>query len=356
MTEFYNAEGRQVAAPQYNRDSQRVSFHAQWNPVEARQYQVLTRVAPEEEPDPIPYDTIVYTFNETRLPGAFKSGSLTLSRDAGNLHAVGGTQDLDAYPEKALPAGRHDLIKDVELELSIKTAPGSVGSYVIDLPTIGALGGECYFDCNTCGKADHVTGLVQFYEVEKGPVYKKLVSREITGQMREFMFAFPGQTADTLETDVEKLKDYVMVKYSPEGGETSAIMMWYHGLLNSEGRPRYGNPDVVYINNVPHANLPKGVYEECLAQARREIGRYISLGDATSKDFCIRIAPYRSNGRVGEGVGLGSFDFHFPERSRTATRPGFEGTAEGWHNLQPITIAGRLVVTYKKVHTGADSD
>ena len=303
----------------------------------------------EEEEDPIPYDEQVLAFHVTRNPDELGQ-ELELSRKNGLLAIQSGTQSLDLYPETEFAPGKHDLVKRIELHMSTTCkAP-----FVAAIKSVPPLGDEAFYNYqNPLERADHVALTLVPQDFHDGPAKICMLDRPITHPMRSFLERYPGHTADTLNHSMMRMpkSDNVMVQYNGSQGQSSPVMMWYNGLVND-------NNERVYPPLRPDENgwvtMHKEVYAECEKHAKREISRYISLGDVTSKDFALVIAPFSP---LKKDVTLGDFELHYPNvrpDQRVRDVDGSLVPALDRHLKTPIQWSGRLIISYKKVHDGTN--
>jgi hypothetical protein len=295
----------------------------------------------------ISYDSIGRIASISALPKDLGK-VITLSAKNGNLKTQYCTRAQDISGK--MPVGNHDLIKslDIELKTDIKQP------FVIGYETVYAHCDEHFYGNSIEGNNRSVAHVFIPSDFVNGATSAKILERTITTSMRMFLKRYPGQTVDTLHEYVNDLKNTpnVLVRYSPNGGVSSAVTMWYDALVDENGRRLHA--PLVPLNDGQHASMSREVYKQCEALARTEIAKYISLGDVTSENFTITIRALPANGN--SELGINDFAYHHPAIDPMAQVPdpvtGQLITALELFNKTPISISLRSVATYKKVNDG----
>lgn len=303
----------------------------------------------------IQLDDRAYTFEFVGLPSRIGK-KIVLQCKLGNMWTQFSSQknDVAEASSKPRPAGNHDLVQSIDMQ--IKTNLKS--SFLVRFPTVNAYGEEHYYggsgaDADAGKKLSYMFTSADF----KGDVASvNILSRNITQSMKHFLERYPNQTADTLPGlagPVPGGKE-MMVRYSADStGVTSAVVLWYNSQVvgyTAEGAP-LKNPPLQPLN-AEYTTMPRDIYDACFAKAQDEMVRYISLGDVTSEVFSLEISH-------PNGLDLGDFAAQYPGYSENQiildqlTQEQIK--ARDLHMRTPIYFTGRVVIGYKKVHTGEDS-
>lgn len=305
------------------------------------------------EPLKIDFDQGSFVFNQLRLPKDVGK-SLILSLGNKGLHADFGTQLLDVAPEHRveLPAGNHDLVQSIDLELQTNFKK----AFIVDFKTVFALGNEHYFG-NTVDKTGNNTGTKTVSVVilpsnldKNGCVSINIVKRTITQPMLQFLARFPNQTADTIDNYVTPVnKDEVLLHYSPVGNirPTSCVALWHHA---------YQMPTKVPLveNEQGFAGMQRELYNVLSKQAKNEISRHISLADVTSPNFAIEIRDFAPNDGA-QANGLGAFETQYPgvdPNMEVEDKWGQRMTALELFEKTPMEWVGRITTSYRKINDG----
>lgn len=303
------------------------------------------------EPLKIDFDESSFFFNEARLPSEIGE-ALRLSPGKG-LHAEYGTQVLDVAHElrDALPAGNHDLLQSITLELQTNYKRG----FVVDFKTVHALGDEHFFG-NTYDKTGKNLGNKTVSVVvlptnldQNGRVSLTVIDRPITQPMLSFLARFPNQTADTIGQYVTPVnKNEVLLHYSPSKQlrATSCVSLWHAAYQDPLKAP-------LVENDNGFASMSRELYQKLEAQAKSEISRHISLGDVTSSNFTIEIRALPINN--GETPALGAFESQYlgvDENMMVEDKFQQRMTAKELFEKTPIEFTGRVQAQYRKINTG----
>lgn len=300
-------------------------------------------------------DDRVYTFEFSALPSEIGK-KITLQCKLGNMYSQFSSQknDVVGATTAARPAGNHDLIQSVEFQ---KFQTNTKSSVLCRYPTINAFGEEHYFGGLGDAEGKKLSYLFTPADFKNGVASATVLSRPINQSMKRFLERYPNQTADTLDKlagAMPGVKDKMMVRYSKTpGGVTSAVVLWYNSMVNgynADGVP-LKNPPLTPLN-AEWVEMPTPTYNACAAKAKDELVRYISLGDVTSDEFSIELMH-------PSGLSLGDFAVQNPGMSENQLvadpLTGELSKAIDLHMRTPICFSGRVIIGYKKVHTGEDT-